>query len=99
MTDGDVYTSERPEQEIRELGHAFRDLFGFGNQVCPDIVHALENELPRYLPQFALVPVRDGSLGAGRAANASYNPHRIEIENSKSSSSANPSPGSICHMS
>ena len=34
------------------------------------------------MPQFALIPVKDGSLTRGKIAEASFNPHRIRIENS-----------------
>jgi Zn-dependent peptidase ImmA (M78 family) len=78
----DVYVAERTDAEISEIALAARDLFGFGNQSCPDLIQALENELPKYLPQFALLPVPDGSLGYNKVARASYNPHKIEIVNS-----------------
>lgn len=82
MSDSDVYVDERSDSDICNVAVAARDLFGFGNQFCPDLAQALENELPKYLPQFAFLPVPDGSWGPGKLARASYNPHKIEIANS-----------------
>lgn len=82
MDRSDIPVKERSLASIAEIAGAFRDLFGFGNQQCPDLLWAVENELSRYIPQFAVVPVRDGSIGSNRCAEATFNPHRIKIEDS-----------------
>jgi hypothetical protein len=82
VSGADLYVTERSDAEIDEIALAVREIFGFGNQCCPNILSALENELPKHLPQFALIPVADDSLGAGKIAKASFNPHKIEIVNS-----------------
>jgi len=96
VTYSDLYVKERTRSEITDIALAVRDIFGFGNQCCPDILTAIENVLPRYLPQFALIPVKDGSIGEGKIAEAIFNPHSIRIENSgyRGLSNGEPSPRS-----
>lgn len=77
----DIYVSERTEEEITRIALAVRGMLEFDNQCCPDLIFAVENYLPKVIPQFALIPVRDDYLGEGRRAVTKFHPPRIEITN------------------
>ena len=83
MLTDDIYVRTRTDDEIAGLALSMRTVLGVPNEApAPDVLLSLENELPRYIEQFALLPVADGSLGRGRPARASFRPPKIEIENS-----------------
>jgi hypothetical protein len=77
----DYFTSARPEGQIADLAHSWRELFGVGADFKPDVLWCVEVGLPKRFPNFALIPLIDCELPTEFAV-ARFDPPRIELRES-----------------
>lgn len=75
----DLLVKSRTSQEIQQRALEWRETLGVSNAQAPDIAWALEAILPRALPSFSLLPVRQQDLGEAHG-RTSYDPPAIFVE-------------------
>src|SRR5947207_9876511 len=74
----DYFTSARIEGQTADLALSWRELFGVGAELKPDVLWCVEVGLPRRFPNFALIPRADHEMPTEFAV-ARFEPPRIEV--------------------
>jgi Zn-dependent peptidase ImmA (M78 family) len=77
----DYKAPPRSTKDIEALTIAWRDALGINDQWAPDMVRLLENDLPKYVPQFALIVRADREMEDAEAYTE-FNPPHIAVRSS-----------------
>jgi Zn-dependent peptidase ImmA (M78 family) len=80
MTD-DYKVKPRSSKEIERLALAWRDALGVADAWAPDVIRLLETEVPKLVPEFALVVKSDNEMGDAEAYTE-FNPPYIAVRGS-----------------
>ncbi len=78
MQRADYLDHSRSSDELEKLGLAWRGHANIGRGMSINVVPFLENEVPKLLPHFALIPRSEAELPRN-VALTSYDPTRIEV--------------------
>ena len=77
----DYFVSPKSARDIESVTLAWRDAFGIKNSWSPCMVRVLEIELPKLIPQFALVVRPDAEMGDAEAFTE-FAPPKIVVRES-----------------